>query len=89
MACKNIALALSLSLAISPVSASQPQPLPQGAPPAPADARYCLRVDPLPGSRIETILCQTRDEWAQLDVDLDQEWAKEGVKIISPAGPNS
>ena len=89
MGCKYIALALSMILAISPVSASQPQPIPEGAPPAPADARYCLRVDPLPGSRIETILCQTRDEWAQLDVDLDQEWAKEGVKIISPAGPNS
>jgi uncharacterized protein YjhX (UPF0386 family) len=40
-------------------------------------------VDPPTGSRIETIQCRTRDEWAQLDVDVDQEWAQNGVRVIA------
>jgi hypothetical protein len=90
MAYKKLAIALGMIFTASSVSASQPQPTPQeGAPAAPPDARYCLKVDPLPGSRIETIMCETRDEWAQLEVDLDQEWATEGVRVIPPSAPNS
>jgi uncharacterized protein YjhX (UPF0386 family) len=37
---------------------------------------------PITGSRIETIRCETREEWALLEVDLDNEWAKEGVRVI-------
>ena len=89
MAYKHLAVALSMILGASPAAASQ-QPVPgEGAPPAPADARYCLRVDPLPGSKIETVLCETREQWAMMEVDVDQEWAKEGVRVISPTGPNS
>jgi hypothetical protein len=32
---------------------------------------------------METIQCRTRDEWAQLDVDVDQEWAANGVRVIA------
>ena len=53
--------------------------------PAPAGneaTRYCLRVDPNTGSRIETIQCYTRAEWAQLEVDVDKEWAANGVRTL-------
>jgi hypothetical protein len=90
MACKHFALALSLVAAGSPLAASQPEPMRQSmaqalAPQAPADARYCLRVDPPTGSRIETIRCETRWDWEMLDVDVDQEWAENGVRVIGPA----
>jgi hypothetical protein len=54
-----------------------------GAPSGTPETRYCLRVDPVIGSRIETIQCRTRDGWARLDVDVDQEWAANGVKVIA------
>ncbi|HLO21754.1 MAG TPA: hypothetical protein VK192_14860 [Sphingomicrobium sp.] len=93
MAYKEALAALSMIAIASPVAASQPEPaMPaanESAPPGPADARYCLRVDPVIGSRIATVLCETREQWAMLEVDLDQEWAKEGVRVIPPQGPNS
>jgi hypothetical protein len=52
------------------------------APPGGPETRYCLRVDPLIGSRIETIQCKTRDEWAALELDVDREWAENGVRVI-------
>ena len=54
-----------------------------GAPEGTPETRYCLRVDPVIGSRIETIQCRTRDGWADLDVNLDQEWAANGVRVIA------
>ena len=38
--------------------------------------------EPITGSRIETTRCETRQEWARLEVDLDKEWPKEGVRVI-------
>jgi len=29
------------------------------------------------------VLCLTRQEWVDLEVDLDKEWAKEGVRVIA------
>lgn len=86
MTWKNILF--GLSIVASPLSATQ-MTAPRGsappAPPAPPEARYCLRVDPPTGSRIETIRCETRDTWADLGVDVDQEWAQWGVRIVGPA----
>ena len=83
MAYKELALTLVM-LAAAPAWASQPVPAHEaGAPPAPVDARYCLRVDPPTGSRMETIRCETREGWALLDVDVDQEWADNGVRVIT------
>jgi len=62
----------------SPAS-TEPSVAPAGSP----TTRYCLRVDPLTGSRIETIECRTRDDWAALEVDVDREWAENGVRVIA------
>ena len=83
MAYKELALTLIMFTAV-PASASQPVPAHEaGAPQAPFYARYCLRVDPPTGSRMETIRCETREGWASLDVDVDQEWADNGVRVIT------
>jgi len=72
-------IALSLIAAQAPDANALPAaPAPPGTP----ETRYCLRVDPLPGSRIETVECKTRDEWAALELDVDQEWAENGVRVI-------
>jgi len=83
MACKEYIVALSMIVAASPVSAGQPDPTEAGAPAAPADARYCLWIEAVTGTRLETIRCETREGWAELEVDVDKEWAKEGVRVIS------
>jgi hypothetical protein len=84
MAYKELLVALSMIACASPVSAELPGPTGEAtAPAAGPGARYCLRVDPATGSRIETIRCETRETWAELDVDVDKEWATEGVRVIS------
>jgi hypothetical protein len=75
------AFVVALSLAALPLpvgNAGAP-----GAPPGDPGTRYCLRVDPPTGSRIETIQCMTREEWADLDVNVDAEWAQNGVRVIA------
>lgn len=84
MAYGKFVLALSIIVAASPVAATQPgRAVATGAPAAPADARYCLRVEPITGTRLETIQCRTREEWARLEVDVDQEWAENGLRVIA------
>lgn len=78
-------MAHELLIALSLIAAQTPDPNAAPVTPAPpggAETRYCLRVDPLIGSRIETIQCKTRDEWAALELDVDQEWAENGVRVI-------
>ena len=82
MAYKELIAALGMIVAASPVSASQPETTTEaGAPAAPPEARYCLRAE-VTGTRIESVVCLTREEWAEGDVDVDKEWAEEGVKVI-------
>ena len=82
MRCTQFIIALSMVAATSPVTAAEPDMAPgAGAPSAPPDARYCLRLEPNTGSRIETIQCETREGWAELGLDLDKEWAEEGVRV--------
>jgi hypothetical protein len=84
MAYKHMLFVLSVVALASPLYASQLQPRQQpGAPDAPPEARYCLRVDPVTGSKIETIRCETRETWAQLEVDVDVEWAANGVRVVT------
>jgi hypothetical protein len=75
--------ALSLIFVASPLAASQSEMSPTiGAPAAGPDARYCLRVEPITGTRIGGIRCLTREEWADGDVDVDEAWAKDGVRVV-------
>ena len=80
---KQLIVALSLIVAASHLSASQPGPTRESmAPPGMPSTRYCLRVEPNTGSRMETVQCRTREEWAELDVDVDLEWADNGVRLV-------
>ena len=83
MAHRALILALSTILAASPLSAAtQDQVAAEPAPAGGPDTRYCMRIEPVTGSRIETIECWTRQEWAEQGVDVDLEWAREGVRVI-------
>lgn len=81
MACKELFLAFALMGPATTALASQ-QPSGEGAPPAPETALYCLKMEPITGTRIGSILCWTKQEWADNDVDLDEAWAEDGVKVI-------
>ena len=82
MALKLTAIAFSLIFAAAPLTAAQPETdVGAGAPAAGPDAKYCLRVDPFTGSNIERIKCWTREQWAEQGVDVDREWAKDGVAV--------
>jgi hypothetical protein len=55
---KSLFAALVLVCAISPAAAAQPDATPEKIAPAAApDAKYCLRVEPVTGSRIEMVRC--------------------------------
>ena len=84
MALKLSIIAFGMFAAASPVSATQPELAnpPTAAPAASPDARYCLRIEAVTGTRLEKVRCWTRQEWAEQDVDVDREWAKEGVAVI-------
>jgi len=82
MAHKELIVALAMIAAASPLSATSPQPSADPAPSGTPETRYCLRVEPVIGSHIETIQCWTRDEWAAKEVNVDEEWAREGVAVI-------
>lgn len=78
-------VALSVIVATSPSAAATAEPpAARSAPAGSPDARYCLRVEAVTGSLIETVNCWTRTEWADQGVDVDEEWAKEGVAVIGP-----
>ena len=82
MALKILIAALGLAAAASAAPATQPEPAQTAAPAAGPDARYCLRIEAVTGTRLEKVRCWTRQEWAEQDVDVDREWAKEGVAVI-------
>ena len=52
------------------------------APPGTPDTKYCLRVEPITGTRIGGIECLTREQWAQGDVDVDEARTRDGVRTI-------
>ncbi|MEO8456116.1 MAG: hypothetical protein ABI454_13250 [Sphingomicrobium sp.] len=84
MAYREWIAAFGMVIAAVPVSATTAgPPTTTPAPPGTAETRYCLRVEPQTGSRIESVECWTREEWAEGGVDVDQEWAKEGVRVLT------
>ena len=80
MACKLLFLAFALMAPATAALASQAAT--DGAPPAPESALYCLRIEAVTGTRLEEVKCLTRQQWAELEVDVDAEWAKEGVRVV-------
>lgn len=81
MACKELVLAFALIVPATSALASQ-APSGEGAPPAPESARYCLRIEAVTGTRLEEVKCLTRQQWAELEVDVEAEWTTEGVRVI-------
>ena len=75
----ELVVALTMILAAPPgATGGTEQMAPAGGP----ETRYCMRVEAATGSRIERIWCWTREQWAEQEVDLDAEWAKEGVRVL-------
>jgi hypothetical protein len=84
MAHRILLIALGTIVAASPVSASIQEPdEPKVAPAGTPDTLYCMRIEAIVGSRLEEVKCWTRQEWAENEVDIDKDWAEEGVAIIS------
>jgi hypothetical protein len=93
MADKMAIFVLGLLAAALPSMASTPEPTPTTLPTTDSPStQYCLRVGPYTGTRLESVQCLTRQEWAeQCDfdewqpscVDLDKEWARHGVRVVS------
>jgi hypothetical protein len=84
MAPKQLILAFGMMVLASPVAATVQGPeqaTSEAAPPGGPDTRYCLQTDPVTGTRIGGVLCNTREEWAMLGVDVDEEWADNGVRV--------
>jgi len=77
----HTALMTVLSLAFA--GAQTAGPVPPTAPPGTPNTRYCMRVEPQTGSRLESVECWTREEWAEGGVDVDKDWAKEGVRVLN------
>ena len=80
MAHKALITALGLIAATSPASASHDPASP--APVGTAETKYCMYIEAITGSRLEQVKCWTREEWAENGVDVDEDWAREGVRTI-------
>ena len=74
----QLVLLLGLAGVASPAAARPAMPAPPGTP----TTRYCMRIEAVTGTRLETVKCWTRDEWAEQGVDVDKDWPKEGVRVL-------
>jgi hypothetical protein len=81
MAHKAMVIALGLIAAASPAVASH-DPSSSTAPTGTAETKYCMYIEAITGSRLEQVKCWTREEWAENGVDVDKDWAREGVRTI-------
>ena len=88
MALKQLVIALSMIAGASPASAAiqdsaSPGPGPTVGAPAGSDhTLYCMHIEAVTGTRLERVKCWTRAQWAENGVDIDKDWAKEGVSTI-------
>ena len=83
MALNILATALGMLAAASPVLAAFHDPAsPTGAPAGNPGTLYCMHIEAVTGSRIEEVKCWTRAEWAERGVDVDKDWAREGVSVL-------
>lgn len=83
MARKTVLLALTMALAGSQaVSASAERAQAGAAPGGSASTKYCMRLEAFTGSNVERVKCWTREDWANQGVDVDRDWAANGVRTI-------
>jgi hypothetical protein len=81
MAYKGLGVALCALIVAASASASQStEEMAAGAPPGGEFTQYCMKVT-VTGMLAEPVYCMTRAEWAEQGVDVDKEWAKEGVSV--------
>lgn len=78
MAHKALLVAFSMIAAATPALATDPAGPTSPTPVADSQGRICLRVE-VTGRIVDAVECMTREEWAEQDVDVDKEWAKDGV----------
>ena len=86
MARTALFIALGMIAAATPATASVQDPAPApafGAPAGTPDTLYCMRIEAIIGSRLEEVKCWTRQQWADNEVDVDKDWAEEGVAVIT------
>jgi anaerobic glycerol-3-phosphate dehydrogenase len=74
-----VALGMLIAAPMQPAGSNRSN----GAPPEPPTAKYCLLMEPITGTRIATVQCRTRADWAENDIDVDQEWRENGVGVIA------
>ena len=79
---KELILAVGVIAAAAPLSATVYPAEGPIAPPGTPDTKYCLRVEPITGSLIGGTKCLTREQWAEGDVDVDEVWARDGVRVV-------
>jgi len=84
MAQRALIVVVSLIVAVPSLASASQEPAPTVAPAGTPDSQYCMRIEPITGSRLETVECWTREQWADAGVDVDKDWAKEGVAVIEP-----
>lgn len=88
MAYRHLVLALGMVGAAVPLSATAFDPsIGYGAPAGTPATLYCLRTEPITGTKIGRIECLTREQWADGEVDVDEAWAKDGVRTIEGPPP--
>jgi hypothetical protein len=80
MSFRKIAPMLAL-LAAGPTLATPP--LAAQAPAGTSETRYCMRIEAATGSRVQTVRCWTRAQWEAQGVDVDKDWPREGVRIVT------
>ena len=78
---KPIALSLAVLLAATASAAAADAPA-SAAPAGTATTRYCMKVEAVTGTRHERTECWTRAQWFAQGVDVDRDWAEEGVRTI-------
>lgn len=77
MALKAAILILTLASA-SAANAQSDEAAPSGT----ADTRYCMKIEPTTGTLVSRTVCWTREQWANQGVDVDMDWAENGVRTV-------
>ena len=82
MAHKEVLIALGMIAAASPVSASQIEEVPAWLRRRVLTPDIAFESKPSPAAGSREFVAGPAQEWAENDVDVDREWAKEGVRVI-------